>query len=207
LKISRLIGGPSRGEIGKKTLMLKHKTRSPTTTPSGLSMIEVLIVVAILALLIVIFLNYFNPLKKRDRAIDARRKADDLKPYLGTIPCDPATHQSYDYQPEDSDCPQYYRIYTHLYWQEDPDIARVGCELGCGRPHYDYEYGVSSPNVGLEKREECDGQWYVLVKEEGTERYHCNYAGEDVCPYRGDGSFNTDCYCDDTTCGGNVEVD
>ena len=186
-------------------------------------MIEVLIVVAILALLIVIFLNYFNPLKKRDRAIDARRKADlqrlstaledyyndhncypsevlctpaekadDLKPYLGTIPCDPATHQSYDYQPEDSDCPQYYRIYTHLYWQEDPDIARVGCEFGCGRPHYDYEYGVSSPNVNLEGADNCK-EWCACQGED------CNNVRNECCedPNNPSGCDITSsrCYC------------
>jgi len=198
-------------------------------------MIEVLIVVVILGILAVIFFNYFNPLKKRDRAIDARRKADlqrlstaledyyndhncyptevlctpadkadDLKLYLGTIPCDPATHQSYDYQPEDSDCPQYYRIYTHLYWQEDPDIARVGCEFGCGQPNFDYEYGVSSPNVNLEGIENCE-KWYVFVENGKGEGEHSCDVASSVCPYKDDGSLNKNCYCNDPTCGGRLD--
>jgi len=148
-------------------------------------MIEVLIVVVVIGILAVILLGYFNPLEKRDRAVDSRRKSDldrlaiamedyysdygcypdellctpageaaALKPYLGTIPCDPATKESYDYEPEDTDCPQYYRIYTNLKWEDDPQIAEVGCQYGCGT-NYVYNYGVSSPNVSLEGASSC----------------------------------------------------
>ena len=153
-------------------------------------MIEVLIVVIVLGILAVILLGYFNPLEKRDRAVDSRRKSDldrltvamedyygdnncyptpaiapdylpcsgdtdeDFHLYLGTIPCDPATGESYYYEPENVDCPQYHRIYTNLKWEDDPQVAEVGCQYGCG-PSLVYNYGVSSPNVSLEGASSC----------------------------------------------------
>ena len=196
----------------------------PTTNSQGLTMIETLIVLGVLGLLAVIFLNYFNPLEKRGRALDARRKSDlnrlsvaledyygdhdcyptellctpiskaeELKPYLGLIPCDPATHRSYYYEPESGDCPQYYRIYTNLYWRNDPDIERVGCSLGCGpSPAYAYNYGVSSPNVGLEGKGSCTN-WCAC---QGTT---CNDVNDNCCadpdhPH-GCGITSPKCYC------------
>jgi len=204
-----------------------------TERQRGLSMIEVLIVVVVIGILAVILLNYFNPLEKRDRAVDSRRKsdlnrltvamedyygdhgcypdellctpadkADDLKPYLGTIPCDPATGESYYYEPEAVDCPQYYRIYTNLYWEQDPQIVEVGCQYGCG-PDYAYNYGVSSPNVGLEGKETCQGIWYLCSGD------RCDVAGggcchkpDEECPPSCDICLPiSECYCDDACCG------
>jgi len=187
-------------------------------------MIEVLIVVVFIGILTVIFLNYFNPLEKRDRAVDSRRKsdldrftvaledyygdnncypkkllctpadkADDLKPYLGTIPCDPATGESYYYEPEDVNCPQYYRIYTNLKWEDDPQIAEVGCQYGCG-PSLVYNYGVSSPNVSLEGASNCR-DWCACQASDV-----CNHVADSCCedpdnPEEECGITSSKCYC------------
>lgn len=144
---------------------------------SGFTLIEVLIVLVIIGILIAVFFTYINPLGNRDKAADSQRKADldkisialeeyysdndcyptqddyqndstVLVPYLNNVPCDPDTNEAYYYSPEDTTCPQYYRIYTDLVWTADEAIAEVGCSLGCG-PGYSYNYGVSSPNVSL----------------------------------------------------------
>jgi len=179
----------------------------------GLTLIEFLIVVAIIALLTMIALSQFNLLQGRDKAIDSHRKSDldrlkismedcygdkgcyptphspapalpcggdtdsEFHLYLGTIPCDPNTGQAYSYNPEDVDCPSYYRIYTKLSWQNDPQIVEVGCAMGCG-PDYVYNYGVSSPNVGLigEIPICVDDDWW-LIDDHGI----CNIAGSGCC--------------------------
>ncbi len=144
---------------------------------SGLTLIEVLIVIAIIAVLIVIIFAYFSPLRERDRAADSERKADlnrigialeeyysdndcypdqtsyennpaILNPYLNNIPHDPDTNEAYYYSPEDTNCPQYFRLYAILFWKSDPVIVEVGCASGCG-PAGAYNYGISSPNVAL----------------------------------------------------------
>jgi len=203
-----------------------------TVSQRGLSMIEVLIVVVVIGILAVILLNYFNPLEKRDRAVDSRRKSDldrlavaledyygdnncypdellctpadksdDLKPYLGTIPCDPATGESYYYEPEDVDCPQYYRIYTDLKWEDDPQVAEVGCQYGCG-PDYAYNYGVSSPNVSLEGASSCSNWW-------ACQSDVCNDVNDECCEDpnnpEGCGITSPRCYCEDSLCGGECE--
>ncbi|MBP8590882.1 prepilin-type N-terminal cleavage/methylation domain-containing protein [Candidatus Shapirobacteria bacterium] len=220
-----------------------------TGSQPGLTWIEVLIVVAIIGLLAVLFLNFFNPLEKRDQATNSRQKsdldrlaialedyyndkgcypaevscetgeADKLRPYLGTIPCDPATGGSYYYYPEDgASCPKHYRIYTTLKWEKDPAIAAVGCAWGCGPikagqtnfPYnFPFNYGVSSPNVNLESGERFCAEnnlWHACQKGSG-----CNVMGSSwreccpnprkQCPTKYTGSK---CYCNEgfPACGG-----
>ena len=220
-----------------------------TKYQQGLSWIEVLIVITIIGLLAVIFLNFFNPLEKRDQATNSRQKsdldrlaialedyyndkgcypdelfctpadkADDLKPYLGTIPCDPATGQSYFYDPEGSSCPKYYRIYTILKWEKDPAIAAVGCLWGCGPADavvpdpgagFPFNYGVSSPNVSLESAEKfCVDKWVAC--QSGNQ---FNSMGEDwitCCPNPGEqcpeSYTGTKCHCNEIpACGGECD--
>jgi len=203
-----------------------------TVSQRGLSMIEVLIVVVVIGILAVILLNYFNPLKKRDQAVDSRRKsdlnrlavaledyygdnncypkelfctpadkADDLKPYLGTVPCDPITGESYYYEPEAVDCPQYYRIYTNLKREDDLQVAEVDCQYGCG-PDYAYNYGVSSPNVRLEGTSSCSNWW-------ACQDVVCNDVDDSCCKDpdnpEGCGITSSKCYCNDSSCGGECE--
>ena len=161
----------------------------------GITLIELLIVVMFIGLMAILFLSAFNPLGSLGKARDARRKADlqklktkledynndhkkypdslncgeSLLPYLSTIPCDPATGQSYAYYTNGDT----YQIYTKLENSSDISIAQVGCDQGCG-PGCAYNYGISSPNSGLQSCAECD--WYAC---QGT---RCNaYIDKPTC--------------------------
>lgn len=73
-------------------------------------------------------------------------------PYLSSLPCDP-NHptKNYFYQVDSASCPAWYRIYNTLSDSADRAITEVGCQNGCGpSPDFKYNYGVSSPNIGLE---------------------------------------------------------
>jgi len=75
-------------------------------------------------------------------------------PYLSVLPCT-SNHPASDffYKVDVSSCPQSYRIYTNLENKNDEDSSRVGCVGGsCGpAPVYGYNFGVTSPNVYLER--------------------------------------------------------
>jgi len=75
-----------------------------------------------------------------------------ISPYLSHLPCDPQQPtKKYLYQVDSTICPTWYRIYGTLSNLTDPIIAEVGCQNGCGlSPNFIYNYGVSSPNIGLE---------------------------------------------------------
>ena len=207
---------------------------------NGLTLIEILVVVAMVALLTIIAFSQFNPLRGRDKAIDSRRKSDlnrlkismedyyddkgcyptpypspapalpcggdtdsEFHIYLGTIPCDPNTGNAYIYDQEDSTCPSYYRIYTKLSWQDDPQIEAIGCGFGCG-PSSVYDYGVSSPNAGLiGSIPTCSGDWW-LKDNEGV----CTIAGVGCCYLPGEDPPPTcdftrpisECFCGKQSC-------
>lgn len=148
-----------------------HKARlsgfACSTNPSfkvsgGFSLIEVLIVVAILGILIVLTMFFIQ--RHLMRARDTQRKSDldkirtaweeyyndnrcyppphhllncgstSLSPYLKTIPCDPLTKQGYLYQSLAGDYCAGYRILVRLEVETDVDITAVGCDPveGCG---------------------------------------------------------------------------
>jgi type II secretory pathway pseudopilin PulG len=75
-----------------------------------------------------------------------------FSPYLSHLPCDPQQpNKKYLYQVDSTSCPTWYRIYGTLSNATDPAITEVGCQSGCGTsPNFIYNYGVSSPNIGLE---------------------------------------------------------
>lgn len=184
----------------------------------GISITELLIVVAFIAALAVALLVFLNPGAQMGKARDARRKSDlsklkniledyyndkncyptvsemecgqALGEYLDKIPCDPLTKASYGYS---ANCSSY-RIYAELEYEKDPAIAEVGCQGGCGPGgSCDYNYGVCSSNVGLEGcgEEECAGTWWAC---QGNE---CNsYIEKPTCV--GGGTP----YCNDSTCDG-----
>lgn len=134
----------------------------------GLTLTELLIVLALIAFLILIAISLARRHILKGR--DARRKGDvktiqiaveeyekdkdcypspqlvtcepgdGLSPYLGTIPCDPATKQSYYYDVENPDCPQWYRIYAKLENESDVE-ATASCGLAG-----EYNYVTGSPN-------------------------------------------------------------
>ncbi|MBP7842643.1 type II secretion system protein [Candidatus Woesebacteria bacterium] len=141
---------------------------------SGLSMIELLIVVAVLAILIIMALTTLPQQVNKSR--DSRRKSDlqkikiafenyysdkdcyppknildncggtQLAPYLPTIPCDPQTRTKYLYAPEGAVCPRYYRIFSNLEIDVDPVIKELGCDTasGCGAYAYYQELGLGA---------------------------------------------------------------
>jgi len=81
-----------------------------------------------------------------------------LSPYLSTLFCDPQSPtKNYLYQVDNALCPQWYRVYADLslsdYTVNDKTTEEVGCQSqSCGpAPNYGYDYGISSPNIDLEK--------------------------------------------------------
>lgn len=129
--------------------------------PRGVTVLEVLLVVAIVALLAVLILPYIT--NQVFKGYDARRKSDinrigkaleeiytdtdcypeflpactpgdDLKPYLSKIPCDPQTDLSYVYypNPDAPSCPTWYWLFTDLENPADQQSTDLGCQDGCG---------------------------------------------------------------------------
>jgi len=144
-----------------------------------------LIVIVFLAILATLLLVTLKPQTQLQKSRDARRKADlvklrtiledynndkksypgslvcgsSLDPYIDKIPCDPQTGTSYAYVKSATA----YWIYAKLEYDKDKTIAEVGCASGCG-PSCNYNYGVSSPNVGLEPCGPgggCPGHWWA----------------------------------------------
>lgn len=145
-----------------KSKVSKLRTSFYEASSLGISLIEVLVIVAIVALFIIMAMGVFLPQLQKSR--DAQRKDDlyniktafeyyfsdhgcyppreildncgssDLAPYLHQIPCDPLRQHSYVYAPQDHDCPQSYRVYSILERTDDPVIVELGCAgaVGCG---------------------------------------------------------------------------
>jgi len=143
-------------------------------TKRGFTLAEVLITIAIIALLFIIALwNWRNQI---GRGYDARRKSDlarikiafedyyndkncyppdtilencgggELQPYMKEIPCDPTKRTPYAYIPLAPDGCSGYRVLAPLQDTSDPDIAKIGCSVGggCGYADVSYNYGISS---------------------------------------------------------------
>lgn len=133
----------------------------------GLTLVELIIVVSLIAALAIIAISYFRG--QLFKGNDAKRKADinrikvaveeyekdhdcyplavscnpgtGLQPYLDRIPCDPLTHASYYYEYQDSVCPAWYRFFTKLDNSNDNSvIINIG-------PNSAYNYVDSSPNA------------------------------------------------------------
>ena len=128
---------------------------------AGWTLAELLIAIAIIAILFL--LVWFGMKTQIDRGYDARRKADldsiakafeeyyndhdcyppegildncggdELQPYLGKIPCDPASNTPYVYVPENNVC-KGHRVCAALKDKGDPVISQIGCDPieGCG---------------------------------------------------------------------------
>ena len=126
--------------------------------PKGLTLIELLIVVAILAILLI--LSMISWRVQIAKARDTQRKDEvqrlktafeeyfsdqecyppaaildnclgpELKPYLDKIPCDPSTDTPYLYMVDADNpaCPKNFRILANLDNDTDPVIANLNCE-------------------------------------------------------------------------------
>jgi len=133
----------------------------------GFTLIEVMVAVAIIALLILLVINTF--VNQTLKGNDAKRKADldrikvaveeyekdhncypatvtcptdaGLAPYLTNIPCDPLTHQPYAYEPGPGVCAGWFRSYAKLQNAADKSIVPI---IGPGGA---YNYYVDSPNA------------------------------------------------------------
>lgn len=148
-----------------KTTPRRH--RSP-----GLTMIELLIVIAVIAALIISLM--FAVRTQLLKARDARRKADlekikvafenyynddqcyppddilevcegdQLQPYLDKVPCDPAYDLPYCYIPDGSSCSQSFKVLAPLANHDDPIIEKLLCHLdqSCG-----YEAECAQPSA------------------------------------------------------------
>ncbi len=136
----------------------------------GMTLTEILIVVSILGFLAVLTTIYLR--SQIFKSYDARRKTEvkrigiaveeyekdkdcyptsvscqpgtDLKPYLNEIPCDPTTKTSYYYQPEESSCPKWYKLFAVLQNESDVDYRK-----GIG-PSAAFSFSYSSPNAPIE---------------------------------------------------------
>lgn len=128
----------------------------------GISIIEVLIIVALLSILAMIaFFTFKNQMFK---GYDARRKADldrikiaveeyekdyncyppylpscrgadagILKSYIPKIPCDPHTKTDYVYYADPTSiCARWAWLFSNLENTGDPKISDIGCQNGCG---------------------------------------------------------------------------
>lgn len=136
---------------------------------SGVTLIELIIIITLLGILILIGITYFRAQALKGN--DARRKADirrlqiaieeyekdhdcyplsslvtcdpgtGLRPYINKIPCDPVTNASYYYEHENSSCPTWYRIYAVLENKQDLDADE---NIG---PYGSFNYVASSTNA------------------------------------------------------------
>jgi prepilin-type N-terminal cleavage/methylation domain-containing protein len=142
----------------------------------GFSLIEIVIVVAIIALLILAgivsmktqLLKSHNARRKTDInkikiAAEEYEKDNDcypsptlvvcepgtgLVPYLSKIPCDSVTGGSFKYETDGKACASWYRIFVNMEYAQDPDVIKLNCQYGCG-PGFAYNYYQSSPNAPL----------------------------------------------------------
>lgn len=159
---------------------IHHKNVLLKTNVSGVSLLELVVVVAIIGFLGTLVFWTFRTQIAKGR--DAKRKADivriqvaieeyekdndcyptpisilncdpgsGLRPYLNKIPCDPTSNTSYTYEPETSSCPRWYRIYANLENQEDPIIEKLGCTYGCG-PGLIFSYYAANPSAPTPER-------------------------------------------------------
>lgn len=169
----------------------------------GMSITEILIVVTFLSIIAVVLISAFQPGTQLGKAWDARRKSDLAKlkikledyyndnkkypdtlpcgasftPYMDKIPCDPETGSDYAYVTSGNS----YQIYTSLNNLSDVQIAKIGCENGCGPENTClYNYGISSPNIGLDNCDACD---YGCFGDASNYGCHVNMATHD-CPKR-----------------------
>mgnify|MGYP005856828979 CR=1 FL=1 len=195
-------GGYTENLFHKRLKILKKLNSLKT---EGFTLLESLIIIALLALILTAALVLFKPKKQIEKTWDGKRKNElgqlkkvledwyndkncypkpqdicydspqaisdgtyschicgnessspSFSPYLSKLPCDPQQPtKRFLYQIDNLNCPSYYRIYTRLSFHQDPAVKEVGCQNFCGPANEPqaYNYGVTSPNTGLEGNE------------------------------------------------------
>lgn len=140
----------------------------------GLSLIELLIVLAIIGILVAV--SVIGVSAQFEKLRDSKRKTDIVRvraaleeyytdvgcfpqtlpacdqplisnntTYLSRIPCDPRG-LPYAYEAEGVGCNNWFKVMANLENENDKSTVRAGCEEGCGA-QCNYNYGVSSTNV------------------------------------------------------------
>lgn len=188
---------------------------------SGFSLFEILITVSIITLSILLSV-IFVP-KQIIKAKDSKIKADLHQIYLAledyydtykefpkvitdcnqplikddhifllNIPCDPFNKQNYTYLSNSN----WFKIYANLKNTQDTIISLIGCTNGCG-PECQYNYGVASTNISLDK---CPGPTPIIFacSPGGGDIGHCEQYDDPVlsqCPkiYPDDEICNNEC--------------
>lgn len=174
---------------------------------SGFTLMELLIIVALIAVIATTVLILLNPMQQINKAKDSQRKHDmdvlrktfedyyndkscypkpnevcynaksqyapseaiicnicgnesaplnfsNFSPYLPKLPCDPESpRKEFLYQVDDLVCPKWFRVYSKLNVKDDQAINDLACSgEACGpKPVYGYNFGVTSPNIDLER--------------------------------------------------------
>jgi len=189
-----------------KNLYKKRKLLSLTKSlklSTAFTLLEILIIIAVVALLATAVLVLFNPKKQIEKAWDSKRKHElaqlkkvledwyndkncyprpneicynsvgpnntcyicgnhrnspSFSPYFNSLPCDPESpRKNYLYQVDNINCPTWYRIYADLsisnFSFNEEATKEIECFYqSCGPgPRYGYDYGISSPNIDLER--------------------------------------------------------
>lgn len=153
-----------------------------TTGDSGFTLVEILLAIAIVALLGSALLATSGIQAQLAKARDGKRKSDlkkmqniledyyndkgqyphtdkiscgaSFSPYIGEIPCDPQSIKNYLYMSCAND--QGYIIYTNLEYKSDPVIAEGECKGGCSVGSLGtYNFGIASPNMTLTDPSNC----------------------------------------------------
>lgn len=159
-------------EIYPKKWLFSWSKSSP-----GMSLIEILIVIALVALLSVLMFAGFT--RQMSRSRDAQRKdhlediriafedyyndnqcyppltaldecgSDELTPYLKEVPCDPLDRQEYVYSSLGGDVCTGYRVLVRLENTNDPNIESMGCDAtnGCYYADPAYNFGIAMGDV------------------------------------------------------------
>lgn len=149
-----------------------HSRFKKASRKNGFSMIELIVILAIIAILFVVLLGTYISQVSRARDADRKRdldaiktaledyyndntcypskatfegyacESDDFSPYMRVFPCDPLSGEHYRYEPRLDICSGY-RIFTSLENTSDKSILSAGCTADGCVANMDENYGVA----------------------------------------------------------------
>ena len=182
---------------------------------SGTTLLEILIVMAVIGTLSLISMFVYSTIQTRYRDLYQKTRIAEIKTYLydyffdtgcfppvlpacgsplisgstvivKNFPC-ASDGKPYVYEAGGNECNTWFRVFTNLEWKQDTDIDRIYCRTGCG-PGCAYNYGVASSNT--------------QVYENCVRYYACSASGE--CLYFADPAASRcpTTFMNDPTCGG-----